>query len=94
MKRCGRCERVLPSEEFHRSSRGLQAWCKRCRREYDAEYWRRTRDKRLKMRKLHRRDLVEWYRQLKAGRPCADCGRVFHHAAMQWDSQASRSGVR
>jgi hypothetical protein len=27
----------------------------------------------------------DWYRSLKAGKPCADCGGVFHHSAMTWD---------
>jgi hypothetical protein len=29
--------------------------------------------------------MAEWYRQLKAGKPCTDCGRTFHPAAMTWD---------
>jgi hypothetical protein len=37
------------------------------------------------MRKKHRRALLDWYRSLKVGQPCADCGASFHHAAMQWD---------
>lgn len=26
-----------------------------------------------------------WVRSLKEGKPCADCGRPFHFAAMDWD---------
>jgi hypothetical protein len=26
-----------------------------------------------------------WYFALKDGRPCTDCGGVFHPVAMQWD---------
>ena len=29
--------------------------------------------------------LVAWLRQLKAGRPCADCGGIFHPVAMTFD---------
>lgn len=85
MKRCGQCGVVKPSEDFHRLRSGHQAWCKECRRAYDAEYWRRTRAERLQTRKKHRKQLLAWYRSLKEGRPCADCGGVFHHAAMHWD---------
>lgn len=29
--------------------------------------------------------LVAWMRELKVGRPCADCGGIFHPAAMAFD---------
>ena len=85
---------MKPHDEFHRRKAKFQAWCKACRKEYDAEYWRRTRDDRVRMRKEHRRALVDWYRTLKVGRTCADCGGVFHHAAMQWDHLPGRSKRR
>ena len=84
-RRCGRCGQVKRESDFHMRKAQRQAWCKGCRKEYDADYWRRTRLDRLSMRKQHRRALVTWYRALKDGRPCADCGGTFHHAAMQWD---------
>ncbi|HEU0337027.1 MAG TPA: hypothetical protein VFR43_10755 [Gaiellaceae bacterium] len=84
-KRCNRCERDLPLDGFHRRGGIQQSWCKDCRRTYDAEYWRRTRVARIELRKERRAELAEWHRRLKDGRPCVDCGRVFHHAAMQWD---------
>jgi hypothetical protein len=84
-RNCGRCGQDKPTSEFHlRRKYGWQAWCKECRRAYDREYWRRTRVSRINMRKVHRRNLLDWYRSLKAA-PCADCGGMFHHAAMQWD---------
>jgi hypothetical protein len=84
MKRCGRCGTNKPLAEFHRRHDNLQSWCKTCRREYDADYWRRTRVDRIQMRKVYRRELVAWYRGLKDA-PCVDCGCSFHHAAMHWD---------
>jgi hypothetical protein len=84
VKRCGRCRTDKPVAEFHRRRGALQTWCKSCRREYDADYWLRTWVDRIQMRKVHRRELVEWYRGLK-GAPCVDCGTSFHHAAMHWD---------
>ena len=85
MKRCGRCGCFKPLGEFHRAGNARQAWCKECRRQYDAEYWSRTRTKRLRQRKELRAELLEWSRRLKEGKPCADCGGVFHHSAMHWD---------
>ena len=90
MKRCGRCGSNRPAEKFHRRHRGLQTWCKTCRRQYDADYWRRTRSDRIQMRKVHRRELLAWYRELKSA-PCVDCGNSFHHAAMHWDHLPGRS---
>ena len=74
-----------PSDEFHRFRSAHQAWCKTCRRAYDSEYWRRTRLERVRQHRKRRNELREWYRELKEGEPCTDCGGVFHHAAMQWD---------
>ena len=85
MRHCGRCDLDKPDGDFHRRGSKHQSWCKACRKEYDATYWRRTREARLSMRKNHRQELLEWYRSLKTGRPCADCGGVLPHAAMQWD---------
>lgn len=31
------------------------------------------------------RELLEYVRQQKAGKPCVDCGHSFHHAAMDFD---------
>jgi hypothetical protein len=39
----------------------------------------------MRMRKQRRSELAAWYRSLKVGKPCADCGESFHPAAMQWD---------
>lgn len=39
----------------------------------------------MAQKKRYRAGLNEWYRSLKQGRPCADCGGVFHYSAMEWD---------
>src|SRR6266568_7910463 len=86
VKNCGKCRVTKPLSEFHASRRsGHQHWCKSCRREYDAAYWQRTRERRLEKRRQRHAQMAEWNRQLKTQTPCADCGGVFHHAAMTWD---------
>jgi len=52
-------------------------------REYDAAYSADRR--RLRQKKVRHAEFVAWYRALKDGQSCADCGGVFHHAAMEWD---------
>lgn len=39
----------------------------------------------MAQKKHYRTGLNEWYRTLKDGRPCSDCGGVFHYSAMEWD---------
>jgi hypothetical protein len=82
---CGRCERELPLAEFHKYQDGYQFWCKRCKREYAAEYYVRNRAKRVDHNRRQRQQAAAFYLELKRGKPCADCGQVFHSAAMQWD---------
>lgn len=83
--RCGRCGLAKDVNEFHKRGASRQTWCKSCRRDYDAQYWRMTRDERLRRRKERVADRVTWYRELKSAMACTDCSGVFHHAAMHWD---------
>lgn len=87
MKRlCGRCQTLKSTDEFHRRrGNGWQAWCKACRREYDAEYHQRTRPIRMAQKKRYKVELNDWYRSLKDGKSCVDCGGMFHYSAMEWD---------
>jgi hypothetical protein len=85
MKVCGKCRTELPVDRFHQRGRGLQTWCKDCRKVYDREYHAATRTVRLRQKGLRRAEKVWWYRALKSNTPCADCGGFFHHAAMTWD---------
>lgn len=71
---------------------GWQAWCKTCRREYDHDYHQRTRPIRM-AQKRYRGEILEWYRELKRDKPCADCGGVFHYSAMEWDHRPGTAKV-
>ena len=85
MKHCGSCGSAKPLSEFHRRGRGYQTWCKLCRQRYDADYYRRTRERRLAQKQALRAAMVAWYQDIKSRTPCADCGGYFHHAAMACD---------
>jgi hypothetical protein len=84
-KRCGRCRIEKPVSDFHRRGRTYQTWCKVCRRAYDSVYHRSTRTLRVEQKKERHAEFVEWYLALKDGKPCADCGDMYHPSAMQWD---------
>ena len=39
----------------------------------------------MAQKKKYWAEVIEWYRELKTDRPCADFGGVFHYSAMEWD---------
>lgn len=39
----------------------------------------------MELRRERKAEFEAWYRALEEGSPCADCGRFYHHAAMEWD---------
>jgi hypothetical protein len=39
----------------------------------------------VEQKKERHAEFVAWYLALKEGKPCADCGNMYHPAAMQWD---------
>src|SRR5260221_6827290 len=84
-KYCSGCELVRPITEFHRRGTGVQSVCKSCKRQTDARDYRKNVAKLMKQKTARRRRQLEWHHQLKRGRPCSICGRVFQPAAMQWD---------
>jgi hypothetical protein len=87
MKRCARCGETKPLSEFHihRGRRdGVQTYCKPCRAVIDHERYERIRGTRVPTRTWER-GRAEWLLNLKRGRPCADCGRLFPPQVLQWD---------
>jgi hypothetical protein len=85
MKRCGRCGELKALDAFHRMGTGHQHWCRACRKAYDAAYNKATLARRRERRRVRHAEFIVWYQELKSGKPCTDCGGIFHPAAMQWD---------
>ena len=86
VKRCSRCNTEKAEDQFHRSTRhGRQAWCRPCRKVFDAAYHQRNKERRLAQKKVLHLKFKEWYISLKSGKPCTDCGGTFPPTAMQWD---------
>lgn len=84
-KRCGYCGEVKPSSGFHHLRDGLQAWCKACKSKVAAEHYQANKQRRYEHNQRRQREFRSWYASLKEGKPCSDCGQVFHPAAMHWD---------
>jgi hypothetical protein len=85
LRECSVCKISKPLDCFHRRADGYQAWCKDCKRAYDAAYHARRRPLRLIQKRERKQGLVAWIRELKSSQPCTDCGRRFHPAAMTFD---------
>lgn len=89
MKLCPRCREVKPLSEFSKNPRrkdGVHSLCKACRRLYDHERYERLHGREIAYAPMRsERGRGAWLRELKDGRPCADCGRVFPPQVMQWD---------
>ena len=84
-KRCTRCDETKSLVEFHRWRDGFQSWCKRCKAKVAAEHYQSNKRRRYAHNKQRQKEFRAWYSSLKQGRPCADCGQIFHPAAMHWD---------
>jgi hypothetical protein len=86
VKTCSSCKKEKSFSEFHRrGSNGYQSICKLCRATDDQDRYLRTAKHHSAVRSRRRAALIVWSQTLKEGRPCADCGGVFHPIAMQWD---------
>lgn len=85
-KLCRGCQTEKPLSGFHRrGENGTQAKCKECSIAARIEYYRNNRAKESARNLRGHQRFAEWRRSLKEGKPCSDCGEVFHFAAMQWD---------
>lgn len=83
-KFCGKCEQTKTTDEFHRRGKGLQPYCKTCKKENDAEYRRANMPYFVEKAKAQRVEVAKWYAALK-DKPCNDCGGKFDPVCMQWD---------
>ncbi len=84
MKVCLKCGVPKNLDEFHKRENGVQSYCKECRKNIDANYWKANKDRLNIKKNIRRQKCREFYNDLKNG-PCTDCGNKFHPVAMQWD---------
>ena len=90
VKRCPRCGETKPLSEFHKASLrrdGVQSVCKSCRADIDHARYELMVGRAVGRhpQRAVERGLGPWLANLKVGRPCTDCGRVFPPQVMQWD---------
>lgn len=88
-RRCSKCQ--IEKEniyEFYRAKSlgrsGFRSVCRNCENVDCKEYHKKTKSKRLKYKELYNKELRELSISLKSN-PCKDCGKTFHHCAMDFD---------
>ena len=92
MKICIRCgERKIDEEFFLHSLKGRQSTCKECRKVIDHQSYERHKEKRKEQAVAWQSKFSAWCDTFKQGKPCTDCGEVFHPCAMQWDHLRSET---
>jgi hypothetical protein len=84
-RRCGRCLRDLPLENFNRHPTGRQGWCRDCFREYFRARAQLHRDQVAASRPIRRRKGRAFVSEYLRNQRCSDCGEAdplvleFHH---------------
>jgi hypothetical protein len=61
------------------------AWCKLCRKAYDAARFQEKRELRESQIKAQQQRVKEWMDDIKSKTPCADCKLKWPPYVMQWD---------
>jgi hypothetical protein len=73
-KRCGRCDRVLPLDQFNRLGQGRQWWCRDCFRAYFRTRGALHRRQSATAKRMRQRDARRYVRRYLECHPCTDCG--------------------
>ncbi len=87
-KRCPSCtkmkHRTLFSQRKDRPD-GLQVYCKTCQSKVDSARYLKKKKHIRSRKKIYRKKIAQFFRDMKTGKKCSDCHNSFHFAAMQWD---------
>jgi uncharacterized OB-fold protein len=51
---------------------------------YDPTYYKNNKEAYARRAKAFREERNRWFLSLKEGKPCEDCGGIFHPKAMHW----------
>lgn len=85
MKTCTKCNLSKEDNEFHKKGDKLQCYCKSCKAIVDNNWYMNNHEQRRKITNANRKRVRDYFIEYKSNKPCADCGKTFHHAAMDFD---------
>lgn len=99
-KICNTCDLIKSLEDFHKNKAGKDGHsgkCKECQRAYDADFYRRNRDKYLGPSKDRareaRRNNKQFLLEYLSSHPCVDCGNA-DIRVLQFDHREAVNGKR
>jgi hypothetical protein len=87
-KECAKCKALKDQQEFDRNLKrpdGLQTYCRKCKKEYDAQYYVVHKARTLARNKKNKLSVLEWLAAYKQTLKCIRCGENhpatldFHH---------------
>lgn len=87
-KRCTGCRKLLPLSAFSKKRDGLNTRCKKCCAHYYKHIYKANPKRRQQIVEAvarRRKKIVEFIRNLKDGKPCADCGKPYPYYVMDFD---------
>lgn len=78
MKKCNKCKQEKPDIDFPARGNQLGPYCLSCKREYDREYWSKTKSLRNDRKKINVKDIryrnAEYVFNYLKKNPCVKCG--------------------
>jgi hypothetical protein len=88
MKKCGKCSKIKPLEDFHKNPTkkdGVQSMCKKCRKEYHRDHYLRNTNVYKAKANNHRKRNRDYIQDIKKQSICSSCSEDrwyvldFHH---------------
>lgn len=88
MKQCTKCLTSKDESQFHNNYNcpdGLEYWCRECWKDYRKEYRVTNLETARQSNNDRRAFRVQWFQELKANIPCADCNQIYEPYCMDYD---------
>jgi hypothetical protein len=89
MKKCSKCDKKRPLNEFAKKGNGHTAHCKECHREICKEHYKANKAYYRKRNKAAQAEAAAWLAKRKDS-PCLDCGHKFPPECMDFDHLHSK----
>lgn len=88
MKQCTKCLIFKDENEFSKHSEyadGLSYWCRECWKVYRKKRYDVDLEGSRQYTNSKRAQRIQWFQELKANVPCADCGQIYEPYCMDYD---------
>jgi len=90
-QKCGETKDISEFSPKQNSPRGLDYWCKVCRRKYARQYRVDNGEEIRQYERDCRAERIKWLQDFKSNTPCADCGQIYEPSyCMDYDHVPER----